>query len=163
MQDMFLKIDGIPGESTDAKHKDWIEVVSFGHEIIQPVATNKSTGGARSSERTEHGDFGITKRIDKATPILNKYASDGKHIPKVEFELCRATGDKACYMKYELTDVLISYVAIEREGSSQDIPLETVHMNYGSITWTYTETDHSTGATKGNVTAGWDLIANAQK
>jgi type VI protein secretion system component Hcp len=23
--DAFLKIDGIPGESTDDKHKDWIE------------------------------------------------------------------------------------------------------------------------------------------
>ena len=27
--DAFLKIDGIPGESTDDKHKDWIEVLSF--------------------------------------------------------------------------------------------------------------------------------------
>jgi hypothetical protein len=27
--DSFLKIDGIPGESTDDKHKDWIEVISY--------------------------------------------------------------------------------------------------------------------------------------
>ena len=27
--DAFLKIDGIPGESTDDKHKDWIEILSF--------------------------------------------------------------------------------------------------------------------------------------
>jgi len=25
--DAFLKIDGIPGESTDDKHKDWIEIL----------------------------------------------------------------------------------------------------------------------------------------
>jgi bacteriocin-like protein len=25
--DRFLKIDGIPGESTDDKHKDWIEIL----------------------------------------------------------------------------------------------------------------------------------------
>ncbi|WP_353327541.1 type VI secretion system tube protein Hcp, partial [Chitiniphilus shinanonensis] len=24
--DAFIKIDGIPGESTDDKHKDWIEI-----------------------------------------------------------------------------------------------------------------------------------------
>jgi bacteriocin-like protein len=29
--DAFLKIDGIPGESTDDKHKDWIEILSFNH------------------------------------------------------------------------------------------------------------------------------------
>ena len=27
--DGFIKIDGIPGESTDDKHKDWIEILSF--------------------------------------------------------------------------------------------------------------------------------------
>ncbi len=34
--DAFLKIDGIPGESTDDKHKDWIEVLSYGVGIQQP-------------------------------------------------------------------------------------------------------------------------------
>ena len=29
--DAFLKIDGIAGESTDDKHKDWIEILSFNH------------------------------------------------------------------------------------------------------------------------------------
>jgi hypothetical protein len=27
----FLKIDGIKGESTDAGHKDWIEMLNFRH------------------------------------------------------------------------------------------------------------------------------------
>jgi hypothetical protein len=31
--DAFLKIDGIPGESTDDKHKDWIEILSFAHGL----------------------------------------------------------------------------------------------------------------------------------
>jgi type VI secretion system secreted protein Hcp len=26
--DGFMKIDGIPGESTDAKHNGWIEILS---------------------------------------------------------------------------------------------------------------------------------------
>ena len=25
--------DGVPGESTDDKHKDWIEIASFNHNI----------------------------------------------------------------------------------------------------------------------------------
>jgi len=33
--DCFLKIDGIPGESTDDKHKDWIEVMSYSHGVSQ--------------------------------------------------------------------------------------------------------------------------------
>ena len=27
--DAFIKLDGIPGESSDDKHKDWIEILSF--------------------------------------------------------------------------------------------------------------------------------------
>lgn len=27
--DVFIKIDGIPGESSDDKHKEWIEVLGF--------------------------------------------------------------------------------------------------------------------------------------
>jgi type VI secretion system secreted protein Hcp len=31
--DAFLKIDGIPSESTDDKHRDWIEILSFSHNL----------------------------------------------------------------------------------------------------------------------------------
>ncbi|MBP8214834.1 MAG: type VI secretion system tube protein Hcp, partial [Propionivibrio sp.] len=31
--DTFIKIDGIPGESSDDKHKEWIEIVSYDHQI----------------------------------------------------------------------------------------------------------------------------------
>jgi polygalacturonase len=44
--DAFLKIDGIPGESTDDKHKDWIEILSYSFDIDQPSsATDSSAGG----------------------------------------------------------------------------------------------------------------------
>jgi len=35
--DVFLKIDGIPGESTDDKHKEWIEILSYSHTRISPL------------------------------------------------------------------------------------------------------------------------------
>ena len=34
--DMFLKIDGIPGESTDASHKDEIDIFSYTWGESQP-------------------------------------------------------------------------------------------------------------------------------
>ena len=46
--DAFLKIDGIPGESTDSKHKDWIEVLSYSTGITQPTSGSASTGGGAS-------------------------------------------------------------------------------------------------------------------
>ena len=49
--DTFLKISTIPGESTDDKHKDWIEILSFSTGLDQPASGSVSSGGARSAER----------------------------------------------------------------------------------------------------------------
>ena len=55
--DAFLKIDGIPGESSDDKHKDWIEILSYSHGVSQSGSGSRSSGGARSAERCDHQDF----------------------------------------------------------------------------------------------------------
>ena len=65
--DAFIKIDGIPGESTDDKHKDWIEILSFHWGVSQPSSGGRSTGGAASAERCNHTDFSIVHTLDKAS------------------------------------------------------------------------------------------------
>ena len=44
--DMFLKISGIDGESTDHKHKDEIEVFSWSWGVSQTGSTGGGGGGA---------------------------------------------------------------------------------------------------------------------
>jgi type VI secretion system secreted protein Hcp len=158
--DSFLKIDGIPGESTDDKHKDWIEILSFSQGVSQ-TATSSASSGGRATARCNHADFSITKNLDKASPKLALFCCNGAHIKEVKVELCRATGDKQKYMQYVLSDVIVS--SWRPGGSAQGgeaLPLEEVAFNYGKIEWTYTETDHKTGKPKGDVKAHWDLIAN---
>ncbi|HHJ18392.1 MAG TPA: Hcp1 family type VI secretion system effector, partial [Gammaproteobacteria bacterium] len=36
--DMYMKIEGIPGESTDDAHTDWMELLSYGHGLSQAVS-----------------------------------------------------------------------------------------------------------------------------
>jgi type VI secretion system secreted protein Hcp len=159
--DAFLKIDGIPGESTDDKHKDWVEILSYSHGVSQPASRARSTGGGASAERCDHADLSIVKVLDKASPKLALFCCNGTHIKTVKIELCRATGDKQKYMEYLLSDVIVSSC---RPGGSahggEALPLEEVSFNYGKIEWTYTETDHATGKPKGDVKANWDLKAN---
>jgi type VI secretion system secreted protein Hcp len=157
--DCFLKIDGVPGESTDDKHKQWIEILSYSHGVSQMAAGSRSTGGAASGGRCDHQDFSITKAMDKASPPLNATCCDGKHIKKIILDLCRATGDKQEYMKYTLEDVIVSSVSVGA-SSGGDLPIESVTFNYGKINWVYTETDHETGKKKGEVKKWWDLVKN---
>lgn len=157
--DMFLKIDGIDGESTDEAHDKWIEIDSYSHGVSQPVSGASRTGG-RTGGRADFQDFSIIKTVDSATPDLYIACSNGKHIPKIEMECCLATEDKHVFMKYELTDVIVS--SISAGGSSHDVrPSETVSFAYGSIKWEYTPIDH-TGAAGAAVDRTWDLTANKQ-
>lgn len=159
--DAFIKIDGIPGESTDGKHKDWIEVVSYNHKVEQPASSTASSVGGATAERVNHGTFNIVHQLDKATPKLLEACCTGKHIKEVVFELCRAGGDKVKYMEIKLEQVLISRV--EEVGASESgvgYPTETVALSYGKIKWTYTQQKREDGSAGGNVSAGWDLTTN---
>lgn len=91
--DAFLKIDGIPGESTDDKHKDWIEILSFAHGLEQPAQSTASSAGGATAERVNHAPYEITHFLDKASPKIYEACCTGKHIKDVTIELCRAGGD----------------------------------------------------------------------
>jgi type VI secretion system secreted protein Hcp len=159
--DAFLKIDGIPGESTDDKHKDWIEVLSYGLGIQQPASASASTAGGAATERAIFQDVSITKALDKASPKLALACADGTHVKQVTLELCRAGGDKVKYMEYGLTNCIISsYHDGGSAGGAEDLPIETVSFNYGKIEWIYTQQKRADGSGVGQVVAGWDLEQN---
>ncbi len=159
--DAFLKIDGIPGESTDDKHKDWIEVLSYGFGINQPTSATASSSGGATAERANFQDFSITKALDKASPKLAQACADGSHIKEITLTLNRAGGDKVKYMEYKLSECVVSaYHDGGSSGGSETLPIETVAFNYGKITWTYTQQKRADGSGGGQVAGGWDLEKN---
>jgi len=159
--DAFLKIDGIPGESLDDKHKDWIEILGYSHEMTQPSSATASSAGGGTTERVDHGDLKITKHIDKASPKLYEALSKGTHIPSVIIEFCRAGGDKLKYLEIKMEQVIIAAARPGGHSKHEDgFPTEEIDFNYGKIKWTYTQQKRADGTGGGNVAGGWDLIGN---
>jgi type VI secretion system secreted protein Hcp len=156
--DAFLKIDGIPGESSDDKHKDWIEVLSFSWGAQQPTSASASSAGGASHERANFQDFTIVKTLDKATPKLAVACAGGDHIKSVILELCRAGTDKVKYKEYKMTNCIVSSIS-HVGGGGKEIE-ESVSFNYGKIEWTYTQQKREDGSGGGQVPAGWDLQVN---
>src|SRR5690242_12614568 len=105
--DAFLKIDGIPGESTDDKHKDWVEIESVSYELDQPSSATDSSAGGGTTERVDIHDLAITKLVDKASAKLYEFCCTGKHLKDATVELCRAGGDKLRYLEIKMEDVVI--------------------------------------------------------
>jgi len=156
--DAFLKIDGIPGESSDDKHKDWIEVLSYSWGAHQPTSASASSSGGASHERANFQDFSIVKTLDKATPKLALACAGGQHVASVVLELCRAGTDKVKYMEYKLTNCIIS--SISNGGGGGGEISEALSFNYGKIEWTYTQQKRDDGSGGGQVAAGWNLQLN---
>lgn len=158
--DAFLKIEGIPGESTDDGHKDWIEILSFAHNMEQPASATASSVGGATAERVNHDTFDVTHLIDQASPKIYEACCTGKHIKEVTLELCRAGGDKLKYMEIKLEQVVVSKVTPGGAANESGFPHEKVSFSYGRIKWTYTRQKREDGAGGGNISAGWDLTAN---
>jgi len=159
--DVFMKIETIPGESTDDQHKDWIELLSYSHAISQPVGGPASTAGGAAAERCEHEPFSVVKVLDRASPKLAEACCKGDHIKTIEISLNRAGGDKVEYMNYKLSQCMIT--GVSPGGSAQggeSLPLEEVTITYGKIEWTYTQQKRSDGTGGGKVAAGWDCTKN---
>jgi type VI secretion system secreted protein Hcp len=158
--DMFLKLEGIDGDSTDAKHQKWIEVLSYSHGVSQAPGGALSAEGALAGARADHQDFAIVKRLDSASPTLFLKCCKGEPIPKVELELCRATGEKTLFMKYEFVDCIIASCGPSGSGESEDpLPMEEVTLRYSEIHQSYTPTT-TAGGTEAAVEAKWSTREN---
>jgi len=155
--DAFLKIAGIPGDSSDSKFKDCIEILSYSHGVSQLHVGSVSGSGSHSAGRADVGHFNIVKRLDKASPKLALACCNGEHLKDVTLTLNRSGKDKVKFMEYKLTDVLVT--SAQGSGSPSDVPVENVSFTFGKIEWTYTETD-LTGAKKGDVKTSWSLKEN---
>lgn len=153
--DMFLKIEGIEGESVDKDHSGWIEIGSVSYSISSPT-TSTSSGGATG--KAEFSDVSITKILDKASPNIAVSAANGKHYPGAEIHFCDSASS-VCYYKIELRNVMISSYSFSGGG---DIPTESVSLAYESIMWDYKPQKADGTDSKDNVVTGWNIRENIE-
>lgn len=159
MIDAYLQIDGIKGESSDEKHKNWIEVYKVRGHVHQPRASSVSTAGGHTSGRADLSDIMLEKLADLSSPLLRQHCAMGKTINKAVFEFMRADGDgkPICYERWTLTNVMISNVTYD-SGAGGTIK-EIVQLSYSKINWEHVK-QSVRGGTEGSTLGGWDCAKN---
>jgi type VI secretion system secreted protein Hcp len=151
-----LKIDGIPGESKESKHKGEIDVLSWSWGEQASVASGGSGGGAG---KVEMSPLHVIAHTSQASPKLFLACASGQHIKEAVLTVARKVkGKRQDYLVIKLTEVLVSSYQVSGEGS-EALPLDAFSLAFSKIEMNYTpiKADGSLGAL---VKAGWDLKVN---
>lgn len=156
--DMFLKIEGIPGESKDKTHPNEIQIDSFSWGASNPSSVTQGSG--LGAGKVSISSLNFMKRVDKSSTLLFKHCCDGKHITKTTLTCRKAGGDAPVeYLIYELTDCMID--ATQNSGASGgDEVSESITLSATQIKMTYWTQDEK-GAKKDKFEHGWNQKENA--
>lgn len=156
--DYFLKIEGIDGESTDAKHKNEIDVESWSWG-----ETNSGThaaGGGGGAGKVAMQDFHFVMRTNKSSPKLMLACASGQHLKGATLT-CRKAGEQQQeYLIIKFSDLLIS--SYQTGGSAGDIvPVDQISFNFSKIEYEY-KPQKPDGSLDAPVKTGWNLKENVK-
>jgi type VI secretion system secreted protein Hcp len=150
--DSFLKIDGIQGESTDAKHKDEINVLSWSWGETLATAAGPAGGTGKVSMQ----DFRFSKAVDKASPKLMLACASGQQIKDAVLS-CRKAGGSQDFLTITLTEVAVSSYEVTN-GAAVD-PADQFVLHFAKIQFDYVQ-QKPDGTTGASIEAGWDVKNN---
>jgi type VI secretion system secreted protein Hcp len=149
MAEMFLKLDGIDGESLDDAHKNEIEIKKWGWLTENKVRWDVNQGG--QSTKVEVQAIELEKVCDKASVTLYQNCVTGKHIKHGKITCRKNDGEqKVEYMVVTLTDIMISKVQFIGDGDNQALS-ETVNLSFAEFQLDYkvqNDTGNAAGGAK---------------
>ena len=155
--DYFLKIETVPGESTDEKHKGEIDLESWSWG--QANSGSHAGGGGGGAGKVSMQDFNFTMKINKASPKLFLACACGEHIPSAVLT-CRKAGKTAQeYLKIKFTDLLISSYQTGGSAGSTVVPVDQIAFNFSKIEISYSA-QKPDGTLEAPVVHNYDLKLN---
>ncbi|SMG60074.1 Hcp family type VI secretion system effector [Paraburkholderia susongensis] len=157
MTDIFVKINGISGESQDAIHKGEIQVISWHWKMAQLSSMMSGSGGGAGKATVN--DLQFAHQIDRASPNLMRYCLTGRHIPEVILSVRKAGGLPLDFLTITMGDVLIT--AVEPIVFDYNYH-EGVTLSFSRVKQEY-KIQAQSGSSAGIVTASFDIKENREQ
>jgi type VI secretion system secreted protein Hcp len=155
--DFFLKIDGIPGESADSKHKGEIDVLSYSFGATQTGSF--AYGGGGGAGKVQFQDFHFTMKMSKATPKLFLACANGEHIKSALLTARKAGKEQQEFYIVKFTDILVSSYQTGGAGGGDEVPTESISFNFTKMEMEYKE-QKGDGTLAGGIKAHYDAKIN---
>jgi type VI secretion system secreted protein Hcp len=155
--DMFLKVDGVSGESKDAKHKEAVDVLAWSWGLSNSGSAH--TGGGAGAGKASFQDLSFTKYIDFSSTALQLACANGKHFKNAVLTVRKAGEKPLEYIKITMEEVMVSAVSTGGSGG-EDRLTENVTLNFAKVKLEYQKQKDSGGADGGPATFGWNISSN---
>jgi len=130
--DMFLKMDGIQGESTDAKHKGEMDVLAW--------SWGESAGTARTRRGTLPSaciqDLSLTKFVDSSSPQLILDGVLGTIVPTAVLTIRRGGEQPAEFLHLTMRNVTVASYQTGGSGGEDRI-VDNIVLHFESMQGDY--------------------------
>jgi type VI secretion system secreted protein Hcp len=151
--DYYLKLDQIDGESSDDKHKNEIQLMSWSWGAAQ-VSSVAGTGGSGAG-KADLSDFSVMTYFDKATPKFFKSICAGTHVKTGTMSAIKSGADGKPYLKVDFKEMFVTNLSI---SGSSEIPTVSISFSYNEI-----KIDYSTQNEQGNITSTGAVTFNTKE
>jgi type VI secretion system secreted protein Hcp len=135
LADTFLKLGDIKGESTDAKHKDEIDILSFTQSFIN--SGSLGSGGGGGAGKVTCGAITLMKNIDKSSPLLLKGVTTGEHFKEgtITFQANNRASNE--YYTIRMSEVLVNELT-QTDAADPNRIFEKLVLNAAAFEFQYT-------------------------
>lgn len=156
--EIFLKLDGIDGESEKSGAEKYIEIFSFSNGASNPSSVAFGTGSGAG--KVDLSSLSLQKQLDKSSPMLFLNCCSGKHIATGSMIVREATGDTTTkiYYQYDMTEVFVDSISWGGAAGGGK-PSESLTLSAKSLKISYWS-QGSDGTLTGPIQAGWDVSKN---
>ncbi|MBA2298196.1 MAG: type VI secretion system tube protein Hcp [Actinobacteria bacterium] len=154
--DYFLKLDGIEGDSTDARHSGELVLDSFGWGLSQ-TGGPPGRGAGAASGKPQFQDLVFVQKTGRASPRLFLACATGQRLKSAVLTARRAGKTPFEFLTLTLGDVVVS--SFQESGGAGEPPLETVSLASARLEISYRQ-QSATGKPEPELRAGFDLTLN---
>jgi type VI secretion system secreted protein Hcp len=156
--DMFLDLGAdIPGESTDAVHRNKVDVLAWSWGMHNTIAIGAGGGGSTAG-KVSFQDLSITKWVDKASPKLMLACARGTHIPEVKL-IVRKAGEKPFeIIRIKLINAFVTSLSTGGSGG-EDRLTESISLTFEKVEYEYV-LQKPDGSADTPVVFKWNVAAN---
>lgn len=125
---MFLKLDGVRGESKFPRHSGEIEIAS----LMWGGRHQQNSGSGTGRGKALINDLTVTKQTDKTSPILMIACSTGQNFPEgiLTIEDISETGNLLRAVILNLKSILVDSVTADNSAETATLNVESAKVMF---------------------------------